>query len=127
MPKQELKPFSPAERRRVLAEAKASGEIGWSRLDRLLLDACKTRPKLLGLVRSLGGVRLGDAAGDEILDHPLDLSAILAAENDADHYGFYAEQVRSLPRLTREQEYAMGRRLEFARERLEQDIARTKI
>jgi len=127
MQKQALKSFTPSERRRAIADAKAAGEIAWSTLDRLLLDASKTRPKMLGLVRSLAGVRLGDAAGDEILDHPLDLSAAMAMANDADHYGFYAEQVRSLPRLTREQEYGMGRRMEFARERLEQDIARTKI
>jgi len=118
-----LKPFTRSEKRAVLAEARHRGALAWSELDRLLIEACRARPRLLTLLRSLKGVRLGDAAGDAILDQSLDLSRTVNAATDADHFALYAEQVRSLPRLTREQEYIMARRLEFARERLEHDVA----
>jgi RNA polymerase primary sigma factor len=63
--------------------------------------------------------------GDAILRHQLDLSGL--AGGPAGDFARYAERVRSLPRMTREQEHTLARRLEFVRFRLEQHLASLKL
>jgi RNA polymerase primary sigma factor len=121
MKKNQLTPYSTAERRRVLAEARSSGELSWSSLDRLLLDACRTRQRRSALLRSLDGVCVVDA-GDPVLSERLEVD--LASTAGIDHFGHYADQVRRIPRLTREQEHVLARRLEFALARLEREVDR---
>jgi RNA polymerase primary sigma factor len=117
-------PYTPAEKRRVVREAREAGSLPWNRLDRLLVDACRTPTLLVGLLRSLKGVQLSDAeVRPDILDHTLDLSGLAVAKGDADHFNLYAEAVRSLPRLNRQEEYVLARRLEFTHARLSQEIA----
>jgi RNA polymerase sigma factor (sigma-70 family) len=115
-------PYTPSQKRRVLAQARRDGTLTWERLDRLLVRALATRPLTLGLMRSLKGVSFVQGeGGDEILSHTLDLSE-LAGQPGSDFQN-YAEKVRSLPRMTREQEHTLARRLEFARFRLEHHLA----
>jgi RNA polymerase sigma factor (sigma-70 family) len=123
MKKEGLTPLKPAEKRRVLHEARETCTIAWNRLDRLLLEACRTKPKFSALLRSLAGVQVVDAEErPDILDHALDLSGLAQAAGDTDHFNLYAEAVRSLPRLTRLEESILARRLEFAHARLEKAI-----
>lgn len=114
-------PFTPSGRRTALAAARRSGRLSWLDLDRLLFDACRSPAKLSALVRSLEGVRLVGAEEDELLGPSLVL-ALGTAEGEADHFALYADQVRRLPRLAREQEQRMSRRLELARARLEREV-----
>ena len=112
--------LTPTEKRRILRDARASGTLTWPLLDRLLLAAARTPAALAALVRSLDDVMLVDE-GDTILAHRLELT--LPAGAGADHFGRYADQVRRLPRLTRQEEYALARRLEFAHKRVERAVA----
>ncbi|MHC5210303.1 MAG: sigma-70 family RNA polymerase sigma factor [Planctomycetota bacterium] len=124
MKKQAPTPFPPRERARVLRTARERGSIAWPELDRLLLDACETAPRMTALLRSLRGVCIVDD-GDEIFRHRLDLG--FPVEGGRDAFARYSELVRSLPRMTRQEEYALARRLEFARARLEQEAGRADI
>jgi RNA polymerase primary sigma factor len=116
--------YTPSRRARVLRAARAAGEIRWAELDRLLIDACTSKPRLNALVRSLRGVCLVDE-GDEILAERLDLGA--PVEGRRDPFLRYAELVRSLPRMTRQEEYTLARRLEFASARLLHEAARADV
>lgn len=119
-------PFTSSQKRTVLARARRDGTLRWDQLDRLLMDATKTRARMFGLLRSLKGVTFGEAdGGDEILRHKLDLSS-LTGQPGTD-FQRYADLVRALPRMTREQEHTLARRLEFARFRLEQHFAGLKL
>jgi len=119
-------PFKPAEKRRVLAEARRSGTLTWEQLDRLLVEAAVTRPRMFGLMRSLKGVSFVEGeGGDEILRHTLDLSDL--AGTPGSDFQRYAEHIRAMPRMTREQEHSLARRLEFARFRLEHHLAGLKL
>ena len=123
-----LSAFKPSEKRAVLSEARKAGVLAWDRLDRLLIEAAKTGSGLASLARSLEGVRFVDpAAGDDLLGPALEMALPATTENDADLFSLYADQVRTLPRFAREQEYRMARRLEFARLRLEKPLRRLKL
>lgn len=113
--------LKPAARRALVEGARRGGELAWAQLDLLLVEACRTPARLAALVRSLEGVRLSGAEADELLGPSLVLAAPAAA-GTADHFALYADQVRRLPRLTREQEHRMARRLEFTRARLEREV-----
>jgi RNA polymerase primary sigma factor len=114
-------PFTPSQRRAALAAARRTGGLTWLDLDRLLFDACRSPARLAALVRDLDGVRLVDAEDDALLGPSL---VLLPAEvvGEADHFTLYADQVRRLPRFTREQEHRMARRLELARARLLREV-----
>lgn len=119
-------PYTPSQKRRVLANARRDGTLTWEQLDRLLIVAAKTRALMFGLMRSLKGVTFVQGeGGDEILRNTLDLSD-LAGQPGSD-FQHYAEQVRAMPRMTREQEHTLARRLEFARFRLEHHLASLKL
>ena len=119
-------PYTISQKRRVLELARRDGTLTWEQLDRLLVDAAKTRSRMFGLLRSLKGVSFVQGeGGDEILRHSLDLSRL--PDQPGSDFQHYAERVRSLPRMTREQEHNMVRRLEFARFRLEQHLAGLKL
>ena len=75
-------PFPSRERARVLRTARGAGSIAWAELDRLLLDACETRPRMTALLRSLRGVCVVDD-GDEIFHHRLDLGVPVEGGRDA--------------------------------------------
>jgi RNA polymerase primary sigma factor len=93
-------------------------------MDRLLVAACASKPRMTGLLSSLRGVCVVDD-GDEIMHHRLDLGAPL--EGGRDPFTRYAELVRSLPRLNRQEEYALARRLEFAHARLAREAGRVDL
>ena len=57
----DIQAYRPAERKRVLAEAREAGVIAYDRLDPLLVEACETPAKLRRLVKSLEGVELIDS------------------------------------------------------------------
>ena len=116
--------LTPSEKRRILRQARDDGTLTWPQLDRLLVEAARTPAALASLVRSLDDVTLIDH-GDPILAHRLELT--LPAGAGADHFSRYADQVRRLPRLSRQEEYALARRLEFAHKRLERAIARAAL
>lgn len=114
----EIVTYGPAEKRRVLREARESGELSYDKLDRLLLEACSGKTKMIGLLRSLDNVRIVDSTDPndilaEGLDEPMEGSA-----DETDFFRLYASHVRSVRRLTRSEEHMLARRLEFARERL---------
>lgn len=115
---------TPSEKRRLLREAREAGSLSWPQLDRLLVEAARTPASLATLVRSLQDVTLVDE-GDTILAHRLELT--LPANDGADLFGRYADQVRRLPRMTRQEEYALARRLEFALTRFERAIDRSSL
>jgi len=123
-----LAPFTASQKRSVLAAARKAGKLSWDKLDRLLLDAARSKTLLSSLVRSLGGVRFVDPeGGDDLLGPTLTLGPAVAGHSDADLFAAYADQVRTLPRFAREQEYRMAKRLEFARLRLEVPLRRLKL
>jgi len=115
---------TPFERRRLLRQARETGVLAWPQLDGLLVEAARKPASLAALVRSLEGVTLLDE-GDTILATRLELT--LPAGTGADHFGRYSDQVRRLPRLTRQEEYALARRLEFALKRFERAVARSEL
>ena len=118
----ETRTLTPSERRSLLARARASHSLPWSDLDRLLVDACRTPARLAALVRGLEGVALVAGADDDLLGLSVQLVVPGDVSGEADHFTLYADQVRRLPRLTREQEQRFARRLEFARARLEREV-----
>ena len=123
-----LKPYSPAERRAVLAEAREQGAISYDRLDRLLVESARTPPKLRGLLRSLEGVKVVPSAlPDDVLAGDAELDSVLDASLTGDLFQRYADRVRMVPRMTRSEEHLLARRLEFARERLRQAIDRANL
>ena len=113
---------TPTARKALLAAARSSGSLAWRDLDALLIEACRSPARLAGLVRSLQGVRLTGTATDELLGPALQLVAPGELGGEVDHFTLYADHVRRLPRLTREQEQRFARRLEFARARLEREV-----
>ncbi len=116
-------PFTPSERREILKLAREAGEISYDRLDRLVVESATTAPKMRGLLRSLHGVRVAISRDpNDILHEPLEIDFALGSGSDSNHFNRYAEQVRRLPRLNRNQEHLLARRLEFARERLRDSI-----
>ena len=116
------RPFTRSERRTVLAAVKTSRTMQWKDLDRLLLEACRTPARLASLVRTLHAVRLVGAENDDLLGPSLELMAMEESAGESEHFSLYADRVRRLPRLTREQEQRMARRLEFAQSRLVKEI-----
>ena len=116
--------LTPSEKRRILRQAREDGTLTWPQLDRLLVEAARTQAALASLVRSLEDVTLVEH-GDPILAQRLELT--LPAGAGADHFSRYADQVRRLPRLSRQEEYALARRLEFAHKRLERVVARAGL
>ena len=118
----ETRTLTPSERRSLLAKARASHSLSWNQLDLLLVDACRTPARLAALVRGLDGVNLIGVDGDELLGPALQLVTPGPVDGEVDHFTLYADQVRRLPRLTREQEHRFARRLEFARARLEREV-----
>jgi len=116
--------LTPSEKRRILRHAREDGTLTWPQLDRLLVEAARTPTALASLVRSLDDVTLVDD-GDPILAQRLELT--LPAGAGADHFGRYADQVRRLPRLSRQEEYALARRLEFAHKRFERVVSRAGL
>lgn len=117
-------PYTPSERRRVLAAARQSGELPLDSLDRLLMHGCSTPTRLTALVRSLDGVFLTEAADpDDVLSKPPLSESPEELSSGVDDLRRYAELVRTLPRLTRSQEHLIARRLEFARARLSRLVA----
>jgi len=128
MKKEGLTPYAAAEKRRVLREAREARALPWNRLDRLLLEACRSKPKLASLLRSLHGVTIdGSDEQPDILDFSLDLSGLAHAAGDTDHFNLYADAVRTLPRLTRLEESILARRMEFTQARLEREIDTLKL
>jgi len=128
MKKEGLTPYPAAEKRRVLREARDTRQLAWNRLDRLLLEACRARPKLAALLRSLHGVTVAGADdAPDILDFSLDLSGLAQAAGDTDHFNLYADAVRTLPRLTRLEESILARRLEFTHARLQREVDALKL
>jgi RNA polymerase primary sigma factor len=117
-------PFRTAERAKVLREARERGTLKWLEVDRLLVEACRSKPRMVALLRSMRGVHIVDD-GDEIFRHRLDLGAPVEGGREA--FTRYAELVRSLPRLSRQEEYVLARRLEFALARFEQEVSRAGL
>lgn len=118
-------PYRPSERTRILAEARALGELSADRLDRLLVHAAATSGRFSALMRSLDGVIITEPVGgvDDLLSTgPLVKTGELISDS-GDEIRQYSELVRTLPRLTRAQEHLLARRLEFARERLRRLVA----
>jgi RNA polymerase sigma factor (sigma-70 family) len=115
---------TPAERRRLQAEARRDGEIAADSLDRLLLYACATPGRLSALLRSLDGVYVvspRDADDDVLGSAPLlGTDEVMISSDDLRSY---SELVRTLTRLTRQQEHTLARRLEFARARMRRLLA----
>lgn len=115
----EPRKLKKAERDALIEEARVAGEIPYDVLDSLLLSATSSARAFKTLLEALDGVRLVDS------DDPEDiLNQGLTADNELpslsrDHFGLYADQVRSVPRMTRAEEHALARRLEFVRARLE--------
>ena len=122
----ELAPFEPAEKRRVVRDARDCGFLAYDDLDRLLLHAAETKARMTALLRSLSTVRIVDARDpDDMLKESL--GAPLAGMASSDDYRRYADQVRTLRRLTRAEEHTLARRFEFTRERLRQIVERTRL
>ncbi len=128
MKKEALIAYTATEKRRVMHEARELRTIPWNRLDRLLLEACRTKSKFTALLRGLLGVVVVDAEErPDLLDHSLDLSGLAQAAAGTDHFNMYADAVRTLPRLTRLEESILARRLEFVRARLEREVDALKL
>ncbi len=120
-------PFDPAQKRSCLRAAREAGVLAYDSLDRLLVDACETPQQMASLLRSLKGVLIIDAASaDDVLFEHIDANA-QATSWQGDDYRLYAQQVRSLRRLTRAEETLIARRLEFARARLRQVVDRSGL
>jgi RNA polymerase primary sigma factor len=117
-----VQPFTRTERRAVLTAMRDTRTLAWKDVDRLLVDACRSKPKLAALVRTLKGVRLSGAESDDLLGPSLALMAADENAGEAEHFTLYADRVRRLPRLTREQEQRMARRLELTLARLVREI-----
>jgi RNA polymerase sigma factor (sigma-70 family) len=113
---------TPAARKALRAAARSSHSLAWHDLDGLLVEACRSPARLAALVRGLQGVRLVGTESDDLLGPALQLVAPGELGGEADHFTLYADHVRRLPRLTREQEQRFARRLEFARARLEREV-----
>ncbi|GJM21757.1 MAG: hypothetical protein DHS20C15_16720 [Planctomycetota bacterium] len=121
-------PYTPSEKRRVLEQARAQGEIAWDSLDPMLLDACSSPAKMSALLRSLSEVIITAAKNpDDVMNEDINLALPAEVLNDSDFYRQYSEQVRSLRRMTREEEHQLARRLELARARLEKVVAATRL
>ena len=116
------RPFTRNERRAVLTATKDSRTLEWRDLDRLLVEATRSPARLAALVRTLHGVRLVGAESDDLLGLSVELMAMDDSAGEAEHFNLYADRVRRLPRLNREQEQRMGRRMEFTQARLVKEI-----
>ena len=116
-----LQPFSAAQRRTVLSEAREAGFITYDKLDRLLLESARTQAKTNGLLRSLKGVEIRPSPDpDDILNRPLD--PVSLDSSTTSHFARFADRIRRMSRLTRAEEHSLARRLEFARARMRQAI-----
>lgn len=119
-------PFTPAEKRRLLRDARETGRLPYDDLDRLLIEACISKPKMTALLRSLKNVFIVDARNPaDVLSEAIEAPS--PNSRHADDYRLYADQVRTLRRLDRSEEHLIARRLEFARERLRQVVEGTKL
>jgi len=115
---------TPADRRRLLAEARRDGELPVDLLDRLLLHGCSSPARFSALLRGLEGVFVVESSdGEDLLGSPPLLGAADDVFGGKDDLRAYSELVRSLPRLTRAEEHTLARRLEFARARLRSLVA----
>lgn len=123
----DILPFEPAEKRRVLRVARETGVLHYDDLDRLLMKALDTEASATALVRALQNVVIVDSRNlDDLLYESIDTHAEVSAAS-GDDYRLFAQQVRSLRRLTRSEEHLLARRLEFARERLRRLVERTEL
>lgn len=105
---------SPDQVRSIIGAARRSGRLAYLDLDELLLDAAEREDGLSDLVTRLDGVVLY-ASSDE--REPLN-DSIGPIHLVGDDFRLYADQVRALPRLGREEEHTLARRLEFTRARM---------
>ena len=123
----EVIPFESAEKRRVLRLAREAGVLHYDDLDRLLIEALQTEASRAGLAHALRGVSLIDSRNHEdlLFEHIEFQSEKIRLGGD--DYRLFADQVRSLRRLSRTEEYLLAKRLEFARERLRLLVEQTGL
>lgn len=120
----ETHPIDAARRQEILARAHRLLELPYDELDLLLLGLDDFGP----LVTELKGVLLAPALGeDDILDVQVGELLEPGSGSDAREFKAYAAMTRSIPRMDRDQEHRLGRRLEFARGRLQQLVAHSKL
>ena len=114
----EVIPFESVEERKVLRLARKTGVLHYDDLDRLLIEALQTEASRAKLARALEGVSLIDSRdpSDLLFEH-IDFQSE-SSRFGSDDYRLFADQVRSLRRLSRSEEHLLAKRLEFARERL---------
>jgi RNA polymerase sigma factor (sigma-70 family) len=129
MLKPDIFPFDPAETSQVLRQAQASGRLPYDELDRLLLDACETEGATESLLDALASVCIVDALDpNDLLNDMLELGVATRSFATGDNdFRQYAEQTRTLRRLTRSEEHLLARRLEFARARLRRLVEGTLL
>ncbi|GEM_PF-1070485 len=128
MKQTELVPFSPSQKKRVLRAARVAGTLAYDKLDQLLLEACTSDEALRSLLRSLDGVRIVDSDDDtDVLSVTLESGKSTRRRWSEDDLSLYNDQVRSAPRMSREQEHLLARRLEFSRARLSLLVDRSKL
>ncbi len=114
----EPRKLKKAERDALIDAARARGTIPYDILDSLLLTATASSRAMKTLVRGLDGIDVVDAADPTDVLHQSMTAMGDISHTTRDHFGLYADQVRSVPRMTREEEHLLARRLEFARARL---------
>jgi RNA polymerase primary sigma factor len=128
MKKTELVPFSPSQKRRVLRGARDTGTLPYDQLDQLLVEVSASNVGMSTLLRSLEGVRIVDSRNpDDVLAVKIATGASSSRTWSKDELSLYNDQVRSAPRMAREEEHILARRLEFARERLRLLVDRSKL
>jgi len=128
MKKTELVPFSPARKRRILREARESGQLPYDQLDQLLVEVSASNAGMTTLLRSLEGVCIIDSRDpDDVLAITIDSGTKSDRKRSKDALSLYNDQVRSAPRMARAEEHVLARRLEFARERLRLLVDRSKL
>ncbi|MGQ0552507.1 MAG: sigma-70 family RNA polymerase sigma factor [Planctomycetota bacterium] len=112
---------TPTTERAIVLQARRSQRIECGALDQLLALPGRTPASLRRLARALRGVRLVQGAvPDDLFEHRL--ASLPPGPQGGDELTEYAERLRALPRLSREQETRLARRLELARYRLEEEL-----
>lgn len=120
----ETPPIDATRRQEILARAQRLLELPYDELDALLLDL----DDFNALADELQGVLLAPALGeDDILDVQVGEMLEPSGRSDASEFKAYAAMVRSIPRMDRDQEHRLGRRLEFARLRLQRLVGSSKL
>ena len=89
-------PFEPAEKRRVLRTARDTGVLHYDDLDRLLVHACDSKPRMHALLRSLKDVVVVDARNpNDILYGAIDSQTQAASASSDFHCASTAFSVSS--------------------------------